>query len=83
MKMASRNKCLILGFTVFLWVELYAQYPHIDQNVTCRLLRKFNLTGYVEAENHHFVIGGQFPVHYRTIPTSDSDEEPESPMCEG
>ena len=83
MKMASRNKCLILGFTVFLWVELYTQYPHIDQNVTCRLLRKFNLTGYVEAENHHFVIGGQFPVHYRTIPTSDSDEEPESPMCEG
>eukprot|EP00072_Mus_musculus_P003309 NP_001098084.1 vomeronasal 2, receptor 3 [Mus musculus] len=38
--------------------------------MTCRLMRKFNLTGYVEAENHHFVIGGQFPVHYRTIPTT-------------
>uniref|UniRef100_A0A3B2W8B1 Vomeronasal 2, receptor 3 n=1 Tax=Mus musculus TaxID=10090 RepID=A0A3B2W8B1_MOUSE len=81
MKMAIRKKCLILELTVFLCVELYAQYE--DQNMTCRLMRKFNLTGYVEAENHHFVIGGQFPVHYRTIPTSDSDEEPESPMCEG
>ncbi|XP_076788589.1 vomeronasal type-2 receptor 1-like isoform X2 [Arvicanthis niloticus] len=81
MKMASRKKCLILGLTVFLWVELYAQYG--EQNVTCRLLRKFNLTGYVEAENHSMVIGGLFPIHSRTIPTNNSDEEPVSAMCEG
>ncbi|XP_029390609.1 vomeronasal type-2 receptor 1-like, partial [Mus pahari] len=74
-------KCLILGFTIFSCVELYTL--NLDQNTTCRLLRKFNLTGYVEAENHSVVIGGLFPVHYRTMPTSDSDEEPESPMCEG
>uniref|UniRef100_A0A8I6ADM9 Vomeronasal 2 receptor, 46 n=1 Tax=Rattus norvegicus TaxID=10116 RepID=A0A8I6ADM9_RAT len=80
-KMASRKKCLILGLTVFLWLGLYAQ--NVNQNETCRLLRKFNLTGYVEAENHTVVIGGLFPVHYRTMPTSDSDEEIESPMCEG
>ncbi|XP_032754184.1 vomeronasal type-2 receptor 1-like [Rattus rattus] len=79
--MASRKKCLILGLTVFLWLGLYAQNE--NQNETCRLLRKFNLTGYVEAENHTVVIGGLFPVHYRTMPTSDSDEEIESPMCEG
>lgn len=72
---------MILGLTVFLWVELHAQYQ--DQNMTCRLLRRFNLTGYVEAENHSVVIGGLFPVHYRTMPVSDSDEEIESPMCEG
>eukprot|EP00073_Rattus_norvegicus_P021190 XP_006232524.1 PREDICTED: vomeronasal 2 receptor 47 isoform X1 [Rattus norvegicus] len=29
------------------------------------------------------VIGGLFPVHYRTIPKIDPDEEPESAMCEG
>ena len=79
--MTNRNKCLILGLTVFLCVELYAQYD--DQNVTCRLLCKFNLTGCVEVENHSHVVGGLFPVHYRTVPTTDSDEEIESPMCEG
>ena len=77
--MTSRNKCLILGLTVFLWVGLHAK-GYID---TCRLQHKFNLTGYVEAENHSMIIGGLFPVHYRTMPTSDSDEEIESPMCEG
>ena len=71
---------MILGLTVFLWVELYAEYE--DQNVTCRLLRRFNLTGYVEAENHSMVIGGLFPIHTRTIPTNNSDEEPVSAMCE-
>jgi vomeronasal 2 receptor len=70
--------CLILGLTVFLWVELHAQ-----ENVTCKLLRKFNLSGYVEAENHSMVIGGLFPIHSRTIPTNNSDEVPVSAMCEG
>ncbi|XP_028619400.1 vomeronasal type-2 receptor 1-like [Grammomys surdaster] len=79
--MASKKKCLILGLTVFLWVELYAKNE--DKNVTCRLMGKFNLTGYVDAENHSVVIGGLFPVHYRTMPTSDSNEAPESAMCEG
>uniref|UniRef100_A0A8C6IG11 Vomeronasal 2, receptor 2 n=1 Tax=Mus spicilegus TaxID=10103 RepID=A0A8C6IG11_MUSSI len=76
--MASRKMCLILGLTVFLWVELHAQ-----ENVTCKLLRKFNLSGYVEAENHSMVIGGLFPIHSRTIPTNNSDEVPVSAMCEG
>ena len=79
--MASRKKYLILQITVFLWVESDAQNE--EQNVTCRLLRKFNLTGYVESENHSMVIGGLFPIHYRTTPTSDSDEELESATCEG
>ncbi|KAL6075409.1 hypothetical protein STEG23_005359, partial [Scotinomys teguina] len=49
----------------------------------CKLLRKFNLTGYVEAENHSVVIGGLFPIHSRTIPTDEPDGEPVSAMCEG
>ena len=79
--MTNRNKCLILGLTVFLWVGVHAQ-SYID---TCRLLRKFNLTGYVEAENHSMIIGGLFPIHTRTIPINNSDTELEfeSAMCEG
>ncbi|XP_052587679.1 vomeronasal type-2 receptor 1-like isoform X1 [Peromyscus californicus insignis] len=80
--MVSRKRCLVLGFTVFLWVELYAQMKN-QTEPTCRLLRKFNLTGYVEAKNHSVVIGGLFPIHSRTIPTEDSDGEPVSAMCEG
>lgn len=80
--MVSRKKCLVLGFTVFLWVELYAQM-NTETEPKCRLLRKFNLTGYVEAKNHSVVIGGLFPIHSRTIPTGDSDGEPVSAMCEG
>uniref|UniRef100_A0A8C2LLW1 G-protein coupled receptors family 3 profile domain-containing protein n=1 Tax=Cricetulus griseus TaxID=10029 RepID=A0A8C2LLW1_CRIGR len=45
--MVSRKKCLVLGLTAFLWVELHAQNE--NQNTKCRLLGKFNLTGYVEA----------------------------------
>ncbi|XP_060232924.1 vomeronasal type-2 receptor 1-like isoform X1 [Meriones unguiculatus] len=85
--MDNRKKCLVLGLTVLLWVglhtqneEIYADAPH---NETCRLMRKFNLSGYVEAENHSFVIGGLFPIHSRTIPTNDSDEASVSAMCEG
>ncbi|XP_051013212.1 vomeronasal type-2 receptor 1-like isoform X1 [Acomys russatus] len=79
--MASRKRCLAMGLTVLLWVGIHAQSEDTEQK--CRLLRKFNLTGYVEAENHSFVIGGLFPIHSRTIPTNDSDEEPVSAMCEG
>ncbi|KAL1777925.1 vomeronasal type-2 receptor 1 isoform X1 [Sigmodon hispidus] len=77
--MVSRKICLVLGLIAFLWVELHAQ----GGNQTCRLLRKFNLTGYVEAKNHSMVIGGLFPIHSRTIPTDDPDGEPVSAMCEG
>ena len=80
-KMVSRKRCLILGLTAFLWVGLHAQDE--KQSGRCRLLRRFNLTGYVEAKNHTVVIGGLFPIHSRTIPVDDPDGEPVSAMCEG
>ncbi|XP_041515300.1 vomeronasal type-2 receptor 1-like isoform X1 [Microtus oregoni] len=79
--MVSRKRCLILALTAFLWVGLHAQ--HEKQSVRCRLLRRFNLTGYVEAKNHTVIIGGLFPIHSRTIPVDDPDGEPVSAMCEG
>ncbi|CAH6897347.1 Vmn2r3 [Phodopus roborovskii] len=78
--MVSRKKYLVLVLTAFLWVELHAQNK--NKNMKCRLLGKFNLTGYVETKNHSVVIGGLFPIHSRTIPT-DHDGEPISAMCEG
>ncbi|KAK7810133.1 hypothetical protein U0070_026537 [Myodes glareolus] len=79
--MVSRKRCLILGLTAFLWVELHAQDE--NQSGKCRLLGKFNLTGYVEAKNHSVIIGGLFPIHSRTIPIDDPDGEPISALCEG
>ncbi|XP_075403984.1 vomeronasal type-2 receptor 1-like [Tenrec ecaudatus] len=54
-----------------------------DEGQTCRLLGKFDLNGYVDAKNHSLVIGGLFPVHYRTIPANESILEPVSAKCEG
>nr|XP_044986154.1 vomeronasal type-2 receptor 1-like isoform X1 [Jaculus jaculus] len=78
--MASIKKCLALGIFAFLWTKLGAQEK---SEGSCKLLRKFNLTGLVEAKNHSMVIGGLFPIHSRTIPTNDSDEEQVSAKCEG
>uniref|UniRef100_A0A8C5L7L1 Vomeronasal type-2 receptor 1-like n=1 Tax=Jaculus jaculus TaxID=51337 RepID=A0A8C5L7L1_JACJA len=79
--MAIRKRCLFLGFLAFLWTELSAE--NNTKNATCRLLGKFDLTGYVDAKNHSMVIGGLFPVHSRTIPTNESILEPISAKCEG
>ncbi|XP_042314466.1 vomeronasal type-2 receptor 1-like [Sceloporus undulatus] len=50
----------------------------------CRLLGKFNLRGYVEAEDAMHVIGGMFPIHFRTILEEDpTSTPPMSPLCEG
>ncbi|XP_045153593.1 vomeronasal type-2 receptor 1-like [Echinops telfairi] len=54
-----------------------------EEEQTCRLLGKFDLNGYVDAKNHSLVIGGLFPVHYRTIPANESILEPLSAKCEG
>lgn len=50
----------------------------------CRLLGKFDLRGYVEAEEAMHVIGGMFPIHFRTILEDDpTSTPPNSPKCEG
>ncbi|XP_054839858.1 vomeronasal type-2 receptor 1-like [Eublepharis macularius] len=50
----------------------------------CRLLGKFDLRGYVEAEHTDHVIGGMFPMHFRTILEEDpTSTPPMSPQCEG
>nr|APX52634.1 vomeronasal 2 receptor 1 [Microcebus ravelobensis] len=80
--MASRNKCLALGFLAFLWAELCTEGKEKEEQ-TCRLLGKFDLNGYVDAKNHSLVIGGLFPIHSRTIPANESILEPVSAKCEG
>ncbi|XP_028750360.1 vomeronasal type-2 receptor 1 [Peromyscus leucopus] len=79
--MASRKICLALGFLAFLWAELDAQNQ--GEELQCRLMGKFNLTGYVDAKNHSLIIAGLFPIHSRTIPVDESILEPVSPICEG
>nr|XP_028587193.1 vomeronasal type-2 receptor 1-like [Podarcis muralis] len=50
----------------------------------CRLLGKFDLRGYVNAEDAMHVIGGMFPMHFRTILEEDpTSTPPNSPKCEG
>ncbi|XP_003498462.1 vomeronasal type-2 receptor 1 isoform X1 [Cricetulus griseus] len=80
--MASRMICLALGFLAFLWAELGAQDKTTEEH-QCRLMAKFNLSGYVDAKNHSLVIAGLFPIHSRIIPVDESILEPVSPMCEG
>lgn len=79
--MASRKICLALGFLAFLWAEFGAQNQ--EEELQCRLMGKFNLTGYVDAKNHSLIIAGLFPIHSRTIPVDESILEPVSPICEG
>ncbi|XP_008838864.1 vomeronasal type-2 receptor 1-like, partial [Nannospalax galili] len=80
--MASREICLVLGFLTFLWAELGGQSRQ-QEEPKCRLMGKFNLSGYVDAKNHSLVIGGLFPIHSRIIPADESVLEPVSAMCEG
>ncbi|XP_006501821.1 vomeronasal type-2 receptor 1 isoform X2 [Mus musculus] len=79
--MASRQISLALGFLAFLWAVLGAQNK--TEEVQCRLMAKFNLSGYVDAKNHSLVIAGLFPIHSRIIPVDEAILEPVSPMCEG
>lgn len=79
--MASEKIYLALGFLAFLWAELGTQ--NTTEEPQCRLMAKFNLSGYVDAKNHSLVIAGLFPIHSRTIPVDESILEPVSPMCEG
>ncbi|XP_003794176.1 vomeronasal type-2 receptor 1-like [Otolemur garnettii] len=80
--MASRNKRLALGILTLLWTVLGAEGKE-EEEQTCRLLGKFDLNGYVDADNHSVVIGGMFPIHSRTIPVDESILEPVSAKCEG
>ncbi|XP_055452840.1 vomeronasal type-2 receptor 1 [Psammomys obesus] len=79
--MASRKICLALGFLAFLWAALSAQEK--TEESQCRLMAKFNLSGYVDAKNHSLIIAGLFPIHSRIIPVDESILEPVSPLCEG
>lgn len=80
--MASRKKCLVLGFLAFLWA-VWGTEGQEEEEQTCRLLGKFDLNGYVDAQNHSVIIGGLFPIHSRTIPANESILEPVSAKCEG
>ncbi|XP_069856125.1 vomeronasal type-2 receptor 1-like isoform X1 [Dipodomys merriami] len=84
--MASRRTYLVLGVLLFVWAELGTkgqEEEEEEEEVTCRLLGKFDLNGYVDAKNHSVVIGGLFPIHSRTIPANESILEPVSAKCEG
>ncbi|XP_030678662.1 LOW QUALITY PROTEIN: vomeronasal type-2 receptor 1-like [Nomascus leucogenys] len=79
----SNRKCLVLEFLEFLRAELSTEAKEDKEEQTCRLLGKFDLNGYVDAENHSLVIGGLFPIHSRTIPANESILEPVSAKSEG
>nr|XP_020025630.1 LOW QUALITY PROTEIN: vomeronasal type-2 receptor 1-like [Castor canadensis] len=81
--MARTKKHLVLGFLALLWAILDTEGKEKKEKVTCRLMGKFDLNGYVEAKNHSVVIGGLFPIHSRTIPVNESVLEPVSAKCEG
>lgn len=82
--MASRKKCLVLGFLAFLWAELGIEHKEEkEEEHTRRFLGKFDLNGYVDARNRSPVTGGLLPIHYRTIPSNESDLEPVLAKGEG
>lgn len=69
--MACRKKRLVLGLA-FLWAEFGVEGKEEKEEHNCHLLGKFDLSGYVDAQNHSLVIGGLFPIHYRTVPANES-----------
>ncbi|TFK11184.1 Vomeronasal type-2 receptor 1 [Platysternon megacephalum] len=78
--MANMKLYLLLGLFAFFLRMLVIQ----GAEGICRLLGKFDLHGYVESENHMLIIGGMFPIHFRTIPEKEpTTSEPVSPKCEG
>lgn len=80
--MACRKKCLVLGLA-FLWAEFGIEGKEEKEEHNYHLLGKFDLNGYVDAQNCSLVIGGLFLIHYRTIPANESVLEPVSAKCEG
>ncbi|XP_048201982.1 vomeronasal type-2 receptor 1-like [Perognathus longimembris pacificus] len=82
--MASRRICLVLGLLVCVGAELGTEGKEEEEGEeTCRLLGKFDLNGYVDAQNRSVIIGGLFPIHSRTIPENESNFEAVSAKCEG
>lgn len=78
--MANLKLNLLLGLLAVFLHMLVIQ----GEEGTCRLLGKFDLHGYVESENHTLIIGGMFPIHFRTIPEKEqTTSEPVSSKCEG
>uniref|UniRef100_A0A8C3T490 G-protein coupled receptors family 3 profile domain-containing protein n=1 Tax=Chelydra serpentina TaxID=8475 RepID=A0A8C3T490_CHESE len=78
--MANMKLYLLLGLFAFVLRMLVIQ----GAEGTCRLLGKFDLRGFMESENHMLIIGGMFPIHFRTIPEKEpTTSEPVSPKCEG
>ncbi|XP_032081587.1 vomeronasal type-2 receptor 1-like [Thamnophis elegans] len=86
--MASR-KVWLLCIGLFLFILEHVPTPVTSQAAKkpeeeCRLLGKFDLRGYVDAEEAMHVIGGMFPIHFRTILEDDpTSTPPNSPKCEG
>lgn len=81
--MVSRKKCLVLGFFVFLWVELGIKGKEEIEEQICRLLGKFDLNGYVDVKNYLFVIGGLFDIYFRIILVNEFVLELVLVKCEG
>lgn len=86
--MASRKLWLLcIGLYLFLLEHVLSadtSNPPKKPEEECRLLGKFDLRGYVDAEEAMHVIGGMFPIHFRTILEEDpTSTPPNSPKCEG
>uniref|UniRef100_A0A8C0G6N5 Receptor ligand binding region domain-containing protein n=1 Tax=Chelonoidis abingdonii TaxID=106734 RepID=A0A8C0G6N5_CHEAB len=76
--MANLKLYLLLGLFAFFLRMLVIQ----GTDGIGRFLGKFDLHGYVESENHMMIIGGMFPIHFRTIPEKEpTTSEPMSPKC--
>ncbi|XP_043926423.1 vomeronasal type-2 receptor 1-like [Protopterus annectens] len=55
-----------------------------QEEETCRLIGKFEINQLQEAKGSHLIIGGMFPIHFRTIFINASTTDPPiSPECEG
>uniref|UniRef100_A0A8D0HK83 G-protein coupled receptors family 3 profile domain-containing protein n=1 Tax=Sphenodon punctatus TaxID=8508 RepID=A0A8D0HK83_SPHPU len=81
--MASMKWYTLLGFLAFSLDNTLVVRGE-EEIGTCRLLGKFDLHGYVEAEEDMVVVGGLFPIHFRTILEEDpTNTPPTSPKCEG
>lgn len=82
--MAHRKLWVLLVLSMCALQSLAAEEEKPEGEEECRLLGKFDLRGYVNAENADHVIGGMFPMHFRTILEEDpTSTPPMSPQCEG
>uniref|UniRef100_A0A8D0B6C2 G-protein coupled receptors family 3 profile domain-containing protein n=1 Tax=Salvator merianae TaxID=96440 RepID=A0A8D0B6C2_SALMN len=83
--MACIRFCVLTGLFLLTMMAVPTQSEdETGGEEECRLLGKFNLRGYVNAEDAMHVVGGMFPIHFRTILEEDpTSTPPMSPMCEG